>query len=251
MPIEFGPDLFENDDFRVETDANGDLVQTHKQTGAEFKFDATKDRWIPVQGLDLEGATIDNAGSIAVDSLSATQLAQALNANGNDITNIGAADADSVNTGDLTYSAGVTFKEDDNSPLEILGESSGTITLADEYDAVKMIMTGTDSGPTELLDMQINGDTGSNYEYVDNGDNTTSGATSWEGVAISNRSVGQHITLSGSWGNAVTFGTSVHGQSGGRTIGGRNNSVPSPLNSITIKSSSSFDAKFSVIGIVR
>lgn len=123
MPIEFSEDLFQNDDFKVETDNNGNLVQTHKQTGAEFLFNATKNRWVPVQGLDLEGATIDNIGSLdssAVDhdattnkthdgdsltpqsidvgSLSATQLAQALNANGNDISNVGQFDSDSLST---------------------------------------------------------------------------------------------------------------------------------------------------------
>lgn len=87
MPIEFAEDLLENDDFRVETDSNGDLIQEHKQTGAQFKFDSNKNRWIPVQGLDLEDANIDNAS-----------FGTNVDAQGNDINNIGAVNTDELRT---------------------------------------------------------------------------------------------------------------------------------------------------------
>jgi len=90
MPIEFAEGLLENDDFRVETDTNGDLIQEHKQTGAQFKFDSTKNTWVPVQGLDLEGANLDNAA-----------LGTALDANNNDINNASAIESASVSTGSL------------------------------------------------------------------------------------------------------------------------------------------------------
>jgi len=86
MPIEFAEDLLENEDFRVVTDSNGDLVQRHQQTGAEFRFDATKDRWIPVQGVDLEGASLDNA-----------VLGTNLDAGGNDVQNVGSIDTEEAN----------------------------------------------------------------------------------------------------------------------------------------------------------
>lgn len=87
MPIEFAEGLLENDDFRVETDANGDLIQEHKQTGAQFKFDSTKNRWIPVQGIDLENANLDNAN-----------FGTNVDAQGNDINNIGAVSTEQIVT---------------------------------------------------------------------------------------------------------------------------------------------------------
>lgn len=74
MPIKFGEDILENDDFILETDGNGDLVQTHQQTGAQFKFDSTKMRWIPVEGLDLEGADVSNVGQFDSTSVSTDKV---------------------------------------------------------------------------------------------------------------------------------------------------------------------------------
>lgn len=74
MPIEFASDLLENDDFRIETNSDGDLVQIHKQTGAEFKFDVAKDAWVPVQGLDLGGENIENVGSVGANSVDAESV---------------------------------------------------------------------------------------------------------------------------------------------------------------------------------
>jgi len=173
MPIEFTESLFQNNDFKVTTNNDGDLVQTHQQTGAQFKFDATKNRWVPVQGLDLEGATIDNAGSIDVESLSATQLAQALDANGYNISNLGSinadavdhdsttnrthqgddlspnsVDANAVNTGQVTDSAGTP----------ILGASvaSGSVTLA---SGTATIDTGVGVGTTATFYVALGPDT--------------------------------------------------------------------------------------------
>ncbi|AFH22101.1 hypothetical protein OSG_eHP16_00045 [environmental Halophage eHP-16] len=63
MPIQFSPDDFQNNDFQLAQDNAGDLVLEHKQTGGRFKFDATTDSWVPVQGLDLQGADIVNVGA--------------------------------------------------------------------------------------------------------------------------------------------------------------------------------------------
>jgi len=63
MPIQFSPDDFQNNDFQLAQNNAGDLVLEHKQTGGRFKFDATTDSWVPVQGLDLQGADIVNVGA--------------------------------------------------------------------------------------------------------------------------------------------------------------------------------------------
>jgi len=76
MPIEFGGDILRNDFFVVETNNRGDLVQTHKQTGAQFKYDVSESAWVPVEGLYLDGADITGVESVeaseaTVDSISA------------------------------------------------------------------------------------------------------------------------------------------------------------------------------------
>jgi len=67
MPIEFAEDLLENDNFVVSENGSGDLIQEHKPSGAQFKFDTSLNRWVPVEGLDLDGSDIDNVGSLSTD----------------------------------------------------------------------------------------------------------------------------------------------------------------------------------------
>jgi len=88
MPIEFGEDVLQNDDFIVETDNSGDLVQTHKQTGAQFKFDTSQNAWVPVEGLHLDGEDIVGVGSIDAVEGRIDRLEQALDANGYDISGV-------------------------------------------------------------------------------------------------------------------------------------------------------------------
>jgi len=107
MPIEFAEDLLENDDFKVQTDGNGDLIQEHKQTGATFKFDSTKNRWIPVQGIDLENANLDNAN-----------FGTNVDAQGNDINNIGAVNTDDADIGQLVSTLGLNAQD-----LTVIGKS--------------------------------------------------------------------------------------------------------------------------------
>jgi hypothetical protein len=74
MPIEISEDQLSNDDFDLQTDTNGDLVLEHQQTGGQFKFDSSSDAWVPVQGLDMQGAALDDAGSVETrDSVTVTQ----------------------------------------------------------------------------------------------------------------------------------------------------------------------------------
>jgi len=195
------------------------------------------------------GGTV--VGSLYAESDGTLKLQEGTSGSDNEVSiaTDGTFTAPTVSTGSLAFTPGAKWTEDANSPLFINGSTSGTITLDGEYDAVQLIMTGG-TGNTEVLDMQINGDTGANYDYLDNGDNTTSGATAWEGVSISARSVGQIITLSGRFGE-MTMGTSVHAFASGRTVGGRNTNVNSPLESITIKSGSSFTSEFTVFGLDR
>jgi len=87
MPIEFGEKILRNDDFIVEED-DGDLVQTHKQTGAQFKFDVSENAWVPVEGLYLDGESITGVENIEAVEGRIDRLEQALDANGYDISGV-------------------------------------------------------------------------------------------------------------------------------------------------------------------
>jgi len=176
MPIEFSEDLFQNDDFKVETDNNGDLVQTHKQTGAEFKFDASKNRWVPVQGLDLGGATIDNVGSIDsdsidVNSLSATQLSQALDASGNDLNNVGAGDFDSVNSGSVSTADGTVDGKDivgytNSSPGDLSFGDWEQVSASRPSRVALFGLAETDGSNNARITVEIDESGGTNADYT-------------------------------------------------------------------------------------
>jgi hypothetical protein len=195
MPIEFSEDLFQNDDFKVETDNNGDLVQTHKQTGAEFKFDSLKNRWVPVQGLDLGGATVDNVGSMDADSidvtsLSATQLAQALDASGNDLNNVGAGDFDSVSSGSVsTGKQTLTGPRDESREIVASATDSDgstnlslSLSVSDPVECdVVLTITGNGDADSGDIEITVNGRTTGYQEVIlQNGSLTgNTGQSNW------------------------------------------------------------------------
>jgi len=57
---------FSNDDFEI-TESSGDLVMTHKSTGATFTYDSGKSAWVPSNGLDLSGSDVSNVGALSTE----------------------------------------------------------------------------------------------------------------------------------------------------------------------------------------
>jgi len=182
MPIEFAEGLLENDDFRVETDTNGDLIQEHKQTGAQFKFDSTKNTWVPVR------ANLDNAA-----------LGTALDANNNDINNASAIESASVSTtvasigqvaavahptSNQTFESGTSTKMAiDSVPIEdtdVLTVDTSTDEITVQKDGIYIISiearwageSGWSTGDKANLDVRING------LLSNNGDNPKVGTQS-------------------------------------------------------------------------
>jgi len=128
-----------------------------------------------------------------------------------------------------------SWSEDDNSPLIISSAQSGTITLAGQYDTVLVKIVEGSSSLVGAFDLQINGDTGANYEYVTVGGTETTGASAIELAGDWGHSVGQVITMSGEWGAEWSCNTGVQRARSNRSLAGNNSSVTSPLDSITIK----------------
>jgi hypothetical protein len=71
---------------------------------------------------------------------------------------------------------GTLYEEDDNSPLTASGTSSASVSLSKSYDQVILMSSFDVVGYNEL---QVNGDTGSNYERVNLDGTSSSGVTEW------------------------------------------------------------------------
>jgi hypothetical protein len=98
-------------------------------------------------------------------------LAANLNANSNNISNVSALSTDSLVIG------GTLYEEDDNSPWTASAVSSDTFTLAGDYDEVIVIPQNDVVGFNQV---RVNGDSTTNYRYVDNADSRTTGVSEWD-----------------------------------------------------------------------
>jgi hypothetical protein len=88
----------------------------------------------------------------------------------------GTLDADAVETKSLVI-GGTLYVEDANSPINVSGTTSTTFSLdTPASDEVIIIPDKTTFGFDQL---QVNGDTGQNYEQVDTADGKTTGNTQW------------------------------------------------------------------------
>jgi len=125
----------------------------------------------------------------------------------------------SISTEELVI-GGTLYEEDDNSPFTVSSQSSYTYTVANSYDEVIIISPAKSGGAFDEL--QINGDTGSNYSYVDNGDNQTTGATAFAVPSVGTRV--SYIQLRDNGFN-VRMGLEFMGSDTGQTVGGENGNV--------------------------
>jgi hypothetical protein len=130
--------------------------------------------------------------------------------------------------GGLAMGAVGHWNEDSNSPFDING-SSGTITLADRYDMWVLEVQNEGGGFAGNCGIQVNGYTGTEYNYVDHSGNKTSDDSKFAkmvGAAGISR-----ILLTGRW---VTFGIAALPLSTaqGGAISGDCFAVDSPLTSV-------------------
>jgi len=155
---------------------------------------------------------------------------------------------ESVDTGSLLFNEGFEIVEDDNSPLTISSAISGSITLSDTYEVVYLIQT-EGSGNAGVYEMQVNGDTGTNYDYELNDGTETSGASAIP-AGVWSQCVGNTFTLSGSWSGGWSLG--VRQQSiANVAVSAQNSNITSPLTSITIQDDGGENASatFRVLGV--
>jgi len=131
------------------------------------------------------------------------------------------------------------WTEDPGSPAATTSGSSVTLTLSNTYDLVlchAKCIGG--SGNFANLDLQINGDTGTNYNaYTVTGVKST-GDSRWASAIRSNGGGEPRgmFLLSGRWGNGAGYKSMglAHDPTAGIAVYGWNKNVTSPLDSITL-----------------
>jgi len=181
MPIEFGENILQNDDFVVETDNSGDLVQTHKPTGAQFKYDTSRSSWVPVEGLylddeDITGVETIEASDATVDSVTSNS------ATVEGTATVDALEAGSVSTGDLNIGGQDSdfhwkfvdgFVFDETQTLDVEFDFS-EFPIRDHQSQLKLIISVDADANGEEIFMRVENDDGENYNYTRRGGSSLS-----------------------------------------------------------------------------
>lgn len=133
--------------------------------------------------------------------------------------------------------------EDGNSPATASAANSVSITLASSYDEVMVFATAVDQSGTDAdVNMQVNGDTGANYRFVDQGGTRTTGASSFAEVAqgAANQKTVVQAVLSAHAGG-IKVGSLARDDATSSLQGGSNVNVVPPVDSVTLSTGASTD----------
>jgi len=134
------------------------------------------------------------------------------------------------------------WEEDPNSPVSDASGSVSSIqvTLADTYDVVRVVAKGDYSGDFANLQIQVNGDTGTNYNARDTDGGETRGVSFWPIATLTdtgpNTVVGScHISGRFQEQCAVCNVPGAARASSFPTQHGDNTNVTGPLDSVTVR----------------
>lgn len=145
---------------------------------------------------------------------------------GGTVRNLTSPTFDAVTTGSLTI-GGKLFEQDSNSPLNKSG-SSVTYSVGGSYRHVVVIYQ-TDTVPHDQL--QVNGDTNSNYDEDNEDGTTTTGQTEWN---INRPVIG--FELIGDRSSAIRL---INHRIGGTVVVGTNTNITSPISQFSLIDSGS------------
>ena len=145
--------------------------------------DATLANEIRVVNIDATNAvTVETEGSETIDpnaeaskTVANAGWAVAFVSDGSNWDTTLAGEFESVTTETLVI-GGTLYEEDANSPLNASG-STVSYSISGSYDEVIILITPGGGGHNAI---RVNGDSGSNYDYVDNSDAQTTGQTEWQ-----------------------------------------------------------------------
>jgi len=181
------------------------------------------------------------AGGVSVSQLVSEAQAQASTSDGDG--NVGTPadrvdvfadgiDASVIDAESLVI-GGTLYEEDDNSPIDVTDTTSSTYTLSESSNKVIIIPDGS-SDFAGFDQLQVNGSTGGNYDYLDNGDAKSSGQTAFQHEFWYQL---QKITIAGQVGNHVHVSFQNGTSNQGATVFGLNDSITPPINSFTVSDS--------------
>lgn len=207
---------------------------------------ATKTLTAPSNDADLDAGearvdlvTVDSTGTVNVTEGTASsgdKLANAPDIPANEVL-IAAVfvdgDATSLSSSDINDYRSIikpqppvpAWQEDGNSPLEVNAATSATYTLAESWDHI-LILARPKRGFTSL---QINGDTGTNYDYTTESGTDTNGASKFP---LQEPTARYYIFLSSNSAQSIfRCGTATQGD---RIVMGRNGSETGGITKIKL-----------------
>jgi len=196
--------------------------------------------------VDADGNVV---GSLFAESDGTLKLQEGTSGNDNELslTTQGALEVEQLAVGGQP--SDLHWEEDPNSPLDFSGQPSGSITLANSYERVKVLFV--DTGSLRTISLRVNGDTGDNYQLLLSDDSTTT-ADGVELAAASDGLQGQSMDLAGNWGTAEKFVASLPltGVDQSQPIAAENGNVTGPLSEITLfnPNGNNISAKAKVFG---
>lgn len=127
--------------------------------------------------------------------------------------------------------AGGLWTEDGNSPFTASSVSSKQFTLASNWDRVLLLPAHDNTGFDQL---QVNGDTGTNYSIVKNGDGTDGSLSEWQLGIWTDRI--DHIKLvANPAGSEVQLVVQPSTSNTGVTVYGDNTAASPPISTFTVK----------------
>lgn len=154
----------------------------------------------------------------------------------------------------VTDSPGGIWEEDGNSPVSISGKNSETVNLSGSYDLVMVSISQPENETTneDDLEIQVNGDTGTNYDVVNNDGSISADESSVSPLILDDGGEPGYaiIKICGRW-KGKCVGEIIGGAIGGAYAKGFNNtSVTSPLSSITVftDAGNNFSADLEILG---
>jgi hypothetical protein len=127
---------------------------------------------------------------------------------------------------------GTLYEEDDNSPIDVTNVSSTTFTLANSADDIIII---PEAGVGVHEDLQVNGDTGSNYDNTDSSDSETTGESQFVIKRLRNRAF---VQISDTRLGSVGFRAPPVASGPATNIRGENSNISAPITQFTISDSS-------------
>jgi hypothetical protein len=221
---------------------NSDSILVDQTNGHIYIGNGSSWTHIPSTGDTPTFGSVTTQGDITDGPNSTTVYDQSAETVGDGSTT---ADHAVVDTDSLII-GGTLYEEDDNSPFTFTGQVSGTYTVSGSYDVIVAIPYDMDSGggPNEL---RVNGDSGSNYTYVDTADSQTAGASQWSMPRPFNY---ERLVMQDELGDRITFGAQLTGSGTAVGFRGQNKNVSGPITQFTVLDSggSSRDLKMRVYG---